>query len=65
MFRDIYFISIEARDRNGNFAGYSFKIVEKPFFKSRLDLFSKEIDKMVHANGFEDKLVRIIALNKI
>ena len=50
MFRDIYFISIEARDRNGNFAGYSFKIVEKPFFKSRLDLFSKEIDKMVQEN---------------
>ena len=65
MFRDIYFISIEAREYNGNFVGYSCRIVEKPFFKSKIDFFSKEIDKMVQANGFEDKLVRIIALNKI
>ena len=65
MFRDIYFISIEAREYNGNFVGYSCRTVEKPFFKSKIDFFSKEIDKMVQANGFEDKLVRIIALNKI
>ena len=65
MFRDIYFISIEARECNGNFVGYSYRTVEKPFFKSKIDFLVKEIKKMVKERGFEDKPVRIIALNKI
>ena len=65
MFRCIYFISIEVRERNGNFVGFVFKIVEKPFFKSKINFLLKEINKMVKANGFEDKIVRVIALNKI
>ena len=65
MFRDIYFISIEAREYNGNFVGYSCRIVEKPFFKSKIDFLAKEINKMVKEREFEDKSVRIIALNKI